>query len=51
MTTNKKFAAAAAAKIAFDAAQQNFASNPQSLDAKFERDRTLAALLVARAAK
>lgn len=47
--TNAKFAAAAAAKIAFDAAQNAFEAAPQSLHAKFARDRALAALTAARA--
>jgi hypothetical protein len=46
--TNAKFAAAAAAKIAFDAAQKAFEAAPNSLAAKVARDRALAALTAAR---
>ena len=47
--TNAKFAAAAAAKIAYQAAQDAFVAAPNSLEAKVARDRALAALIAARA--
>ena len=46
--TAAKFAAAATAKIAYDAAQKAFEAAPNSLEAKFARDRALAALIAAR---
>jgi hypothetical protein len=52
MTSKKiaaKIAKSVAAKIAFDAAQKAFEAAPNSLDAKWNRDRALAALIAARA--
>jgi hypothetical protein len=46
--TNAKLAAAAAAKIAYQAAQDAFVAAPNSLAAKVARDRALAALIAAR---
>jgi len=49
--TNAWYRNEAAAGQAYRAAQKAFEQNPQSLSAKVERDRTLAALLRARNAK
>ena len=47
--TAAKIAKAAAAKIAYQAAQDAFVAAPNSLEAKVARDRALAALIAARA--